>query len=180
MKKLLLSILITSPIFSADYTVDQGDLLNIDVVNNISHNQSLNIDSYTSPNTAGKLSNCLTFNGSDASDTTCDYDTSVIGTFNFTVNATDELGVAGARVVSVEVLTSREPASGDYYTSGTFMWSENGMGSVNIAWGGSLVATFVGDHSMTSYSTGGWTYYQSAFRENNGADAQYAIYRIKN
>lgn len=104
MKKalLFLSVIICNIGYSQDYSIIQNGSLNIDITSHVIHNQQLQM-SHTTPNSSGKAANCLGYNGSSANDVNCDMDTSTLGTYSFTVNSTDELGVSGTKSISYNV-----------------------------------------------------------------------------
>lgn len=83
----------------------------------------------------------------------------------------------GSYVDGTQSSTTRQPSSGAYYHANNYYWYIVGGTELYIVWNGSYVAGV--SHSGSSYTTGGWTYYRSAFQGNDGYGDSYSVYRTQ-
>lgn len=89
----------------------------------------------------------------------------------------------GAYVPSTRSTTVREPTSGDNYNVGTpsyYFINFVGNGNTGVAWQGSVNVSVSGE-AVTSYTTGGYTYYRGTYRGSVAGsyyrEYRYGIYR---
>lgn len=85
---------------------------------------------------------------------------------------------------------SREPTTGDSYSLNVTHWRGDDYGGFQLLWNGSTIVPgssgwSTGPGGMTSYSTGGFTYFRGALRLDDSGYGQsgyrfYAVYRVSN